>query len=190
MNFFGGFIRFCRSPLLLKYSTYDECWGYLIMSTAMLLVFIVTGDVEIIYKKGIYYDIYGPVKTTYYPPPPRGSPGLTIRTADKQYFHSSCIGLHEYLCKEPKIKQFSAEYRFRYIPYERSGGQIRGLIIAVYKDGEEVFANQKIRRFFFARNLETFIVGCMKLFALWLFVMSIIRLRILRRERIAKGMRI
>ena len=92
--------------------------------------------------------------------------------------------------KEPKIKQFSAEYRFRYIPYERSGGQIRGLIIAVYKDGEEVFANQKIRRFFFARNLETFIVGCMKLFALWLFVMSIIRLRILRRERIAKGMRI
>ena len=30
----------------------------------------------------------------------------------------------------------------------------------------------------------------MKLFALWLFVMSIIRLRILRRERIAKGMRI
>ena len=190
MNFFGGFIHFCRSPLLLKYSTYDECWGYLIMSTAMLLVFIVTGDVEIIYKKGIYYDIYGPVKTTYYPPPPRGSPGLTIRTADKQYFHSSCIGLHEYLCKEPKIKYFSAEYRFSYIPYERSNGQIRGLIIAVYKGEEEVFANQDIRGFFFARNLEAFIVGCMKLFALWLFVMSIIRLRILRRERIAKGMRI
>lgn len=186
MNFLGGFIHFCRSPLLLKYSTYDECWGNIIMSTAMLLVFIVTGDAEIIYKKGVYYDIYGPVKTTYYPPPPRGSPGLTIRTADKQYFHSSCIGLHEYLCKEPKIKHFSAEYRFRYIPYERSSG----LIIAVYKGEEEVFANQKIRRFFFARNLETFIVGCMKLFALWLFVMSIIRLRILRRERIAKGMRI
>ena len=190
MNFFGGFIRFCRSPLLLKYSTYDECWGYLIMSTAMLLVFIVTGDAEIIYKKGVYYDIYGPVKTTYYPPQPKHGSSLTIRTADKQYFYSECIGLHEYLCKEPKIKYFSAEYRFSYIPYERSNGQIRGLIIAVYKGEEEVFANQDIRGFFFARNLEAFIVGFIKLSTLWLFAMSIIRLRILRRERIAKGMRI